>query len=112
MLPSFVRETITVVDPVWVDDRGTPVADYGPGATRTVVPGCSVQPGASSEDLAGRTHVTVRWTVYAPPGTVVAADSAVEYEGRRYAVDGEPARWKSPTGAVSHLVLYLIDWEG
>lgn len=112
MLPSWANDTITVIEPTWRDDRGTETADYDNPSSVTVVPGCSVQPGASTEDLMGRTNVIVRHTVYAPPGTVINAHAAVEYDGTRYAVDGQPARWPSPTGAVSNVVLLLVDWEG
>lgn len=113
MLPSFASDTITAVRPAWTtDSRNRRVADYdGPGAVRSTVTGCSVQAGASVEVLAGRQQVAVRWTVYAPPGTDIEATDAVEVEGRRYAVDGEPQRVKSPTGALSHVLLLLIDWK-
>lgn len=112
MLPSWARQTITVVEPSLVDDRGTLVADFDTPASETVVPGCSVQPGASEEFLASRQGVAVRWSVYAPPGTVVSAHSGVRFEGNLYHVDGEPLRWSSPTGAADHVVLLLVDHEG
>ena len=113
MLPSFATDTIHVVTPVWVDDRGTMVPDWSqPPASRTPVYGCSVQPGASTEDLLGRQNVTVRWTVWAPEGTVVDAHQGVEWQGVVYQVDGEPLSWRSPSGAVSHVVLLLVDWQG
>lgn len=113
MLPSFAADTITIVEPVLVDDRGTTVADWTqPPASETEVTGCSVQPGASSEALGGRQGVTVRWTVYAPLSAPVTAHSGVLWHGTLYQVDGEPARWASPTGALGHLVIVLIDQEG
>jgi hypothetical protein len=113
MLPSFATQTIEVVEPTMVEERGQLVPDWdAEPASVTPVPGCSVQPGASSEDLAGRSNVIVRWTVYAPPGIPVTAHSRVRYDGRLYSVDGEPARWPSATGALDHTVLLLIDWEG
>lgn len=113
MLPSFASQEITVVDPVWTTDaRNVRRPDYGPAASRTVVEGCSVQPGASPELVPdGRATATIRWTVLAPAGTVVEAASGVEYRGRLYAVDGEPLVWDSPTGALDHVALFLIDWK-
>ena len=112
MLPSFASETVTLVDPVWTTDgRNSRRPDYGPAAARRAVPGCSVQPGATAEVMAGRDTSTVRWTVLAPAGTVVEATTGCEYEGQLYRVDGQPARWKSPTGALDHVVLLLIDWK-
>ena len=72
----------------------------------------SVQPGASPEMVPdGRSTVTIRFTVLAPAGTVVGAESGVEYRGRLYKVDGEPLPWESPTGALDHVALFLIDWK-
>jgi hypothetical protein len=113
MLPSFATDSVTVITPVMVDDRGKQVPDWSqaPAAT-VVVAGCSVQPGASAEDLVGRDAVTIRWTVWAPPGTQITAYDHVQVGARVFAVDGEPAVWRSPTGAVSHVQFLLIDWEG
>lgn len=113
MLPSFATQTIDVVEPALVDDRGRLVPDWdAPPASTTPVPGCSVQPGASSEVLDAREALSVRWTVFAPAGTVLTAYSAVRYAGVLYQVDGEPQRWSSPTGALDHLVVLLVDWRG
>lgn len=116
MLPSFAVTTITVVRPTLVTDRGTTVPDWTlPPASETPVHGCSLQPGASSEALAARQGQTIRWTVYAPAGVDVTAHDAVRLPDdstRLYQVDGEPQRWASPTGALSHTVLALIDWSG
>ena len=112
MLPSFASQEITVVHPVWTTDaRNVRKPDYGPAAGRTPVPGCSVQPGASPELVTdGRDTTAIRWTVLAPPSIVVEATDAVEYRGRLYKVDGEPMVWDSPTGALDHVALFLIDW--
>lgn len=112
MLPSFANDVIDVEKPVWVtDSRNTRRATFPAGNPRTHVAGCSVQPGASAEVLAGRTSVSVRWTVFAPPGTAVEATDSVLFEGTRYAVDAEPGGYRSPTGATSHVVILLLDWK-
>lgn len=113
MLPSWASDTITVLTPVMATERGKEVSDWSqPPATTSTVTGCEVQPGASTEDIAARQNVIIRHTVWAPPETLIGASDAVEFEGVRYAVDGEPMRWRSPSGAVSHVQIYLIDWEG
>lgn len=113
MLPSFATQTITVVEPALIDDRGTQVPDWSaPPVSETTVTDCSVQPGASAEVLAARQGVSVKWTVYAPAATAVTAHSAVRYAGVLYAVDGEPQQWPSPTGALDHRVILLVDHEG
>lgn len=113
-MPSFATDTVTRVRPAWVTDaRGTRRPDYGTAAARDLLGGCLVQPGASVEVLAERVGaVAVRWSVFLPAGTDLAASDGVEFEGRLYAVDGEPARHRSPTGALSHVLALLIDWKG
>ena len=114
MLPSFANDTPVLIRPAWTTDaRGTRRPDYGAGASRVPVPGSLLQPGASLEVLEGRVSaVAVRWSWFAPAGTDIQPSDAVEWEGRQYAVDGEPARHRSPTGAVSHVLALLIDWKG
>lgn len=116
VLPSFANETVVRVRPAWVTDaRNNKKADYGPAAGRLTVEGCLVQPGASSElvdALGGSVAVSIRWSVYAPPGTEIAPTDAVELpNGRMYQVNGEPQAFTSPTGDVSHVVLLLTDWS-
>lgn len=110
MLPSFATDTITLTEPTWIVERGKKVATY-PGAG-VAVTGCSVQPGPATADLQARDNVTIYYTAFIPAGTAVSRHARVEYEGDHYRIDGVPLRWKSPTGAVSHIVLPLIDWEG
>lgn len=119
MLPSFANDVPVRVRPTWITDaRGTRRADYGAGAGRVPIPGSLMQPGATAEVLAQRVGaVAVRWSWYAPPDTDVQATDAVEWAGRDgvvrlYAVDGEPAWHRSPTGDLDHLLVLLIDWKG
>ena len=110
MLPSWASERIVVTEPVWVDERGSKVATYpGPGA---FVEGCDVQPGASANDQALRDNITIRKTVFLPPGTPITRHARVSHGGADYAIEGEPQVWQSPFGTVSHVMLLLIDWSG
>lgn len=109
---SFARDSVTITEPGSRDDRGTAVADYDNPESIREVPRCSVQPGASDLDLAGRSSVGIRWSVFAPPGAVVSARAAVTYQGVRYLLESPAEVWKSPTGRVSHRVFRLVDFEG
>ena len=111
MLPSWAREQIAVISPTWVEERGKRIPNYRDGS-RTVVSGCSVQPVSATEVLGGRQASETRFVVYAPPGTVVGPHDAVEYAGVLDLTDGGGLAWTSPTGAVSHVVINLVDWEG
>lgn len=68
--------------------------------------------GASDLELAGRSSVGIRWTVYAPKGTEVSALAAVTYRGVRYLLESPAEVWASPTGSISHRVFRLVDFEG
>lgn len=112
MLPSFCRETVTVIRAALKDSRGTKVLDWQ-NATRTPLDGCSVQPGDTSRDFDGRTvQVSEDWTLYAPPGSDVKAGDRIEWEGTTFEIDGVPMPWKSPTGRVSHMWAKLKEWRG
>lgn len=72
----------------------------------------SVQPGASAEELQNRDGTLIQWTVYLQGRPDVRSTDRVMYDGEPYAIDGQPARWKSPTGALDNTVLLLKRWEG
>lgn len=110
MLPSWASQTVAITEPTWVSERGTKIATYAGAGVN--VAGCSVQPGGSSEDVMMRQGVTVRATAFLPPGTAVTAQARVTVDGVHYAIDGAPEVWASPTGAVSHVKLVLVDWVG
>lgn len=106
------NESVQVVVPSWVDDRGTMRPDFDNPASVTPIDGCSVQPGASSEDLQNRTANTIRWTVFIKRIVPVGDHDALMFDGVLYQLSGSAAYWKSPSGAVSNTTLQLVDWEG
>lgn len=113
MFPSFASTTVTRVRPATRVVNGRTVVDWdAPPESELAIPGWSVQPGASTEVLQNRDNVSIRWTAYGPPGADVKPTDAIRHDGRLYDVDGEPQRWPSPTGGLSHTVLLLIDHEG
>ncbi|POH63954.1 hypothetical protein C3B59_10445 [Cryobacterium zongtaii] len=112
MLPSFARQAVARVRYPMVDDGHgnlTPNLDQPDEQT---VEGCSVQPGASAEVLAGRDAALIQFTVYAPAHADVLASDSVRYNGALFSIDGEPARWPSATGTLDHVVFLLKRWEG
>ena len=125
MLPSFCRDTVTVVHPGVRHERGAPIPDWE-NATETVVDGCSYQPYATTTNTV-REHVGVAPLVrpikdegrlYMPPGTEIADGDAVlvpvgeSRAVRRFLVNGIPMPWRSPTGRVSHVAVELIAYKG
>lgn len=108
---SFMTETVTRVRPVMAEDSRHNLIPSTKGE-ELLISGCSVQPGATAEDIAMRDTVTIRLTVYAPFGADVRADDLIIWRGRTYQVNGHPEQWSSPSGAVSHVKFSLVDWEG
>lgn len=92
------RQTVTVRRPTPTTNRyGDTVT--GTTVTDTVVRGCAVSPRQSVElHGAGRDGVIVGLTLWAPPGTAIAAGDQVLVDGVSYDVDGEPGEWTSRGG--------------
>lgn len=113
MLPSWAKDTVIVVRAATVADRyGNQVRDWAT-ASRTDVPGCSVQPLDMAEQVSpDRDAVTTRWRLFAPAGVDVAATDRISWGGVDYEVDGDPQRWQSPTGGLAHLEVVLRRVEG
>lgn len=105
-LPSFADQTIVRLRPQLADDgHGNLEPDWTLTPSSLSITGCLVAPGGTVEDNTNRSGVLIQWTVYAPGAPDVVASDAIEYEGTRYAVDGEPARW-------GNTVVALRRWEG
>ena len=51
-------------------------------------------------------------SVLMPEGSDVIAGDRIEYDGNIYTINGEPKKWTSPTGRVSHIALSLERWYG
>jgi len=107
MLPSFANDTLTVLRPTTAEDaHGEGVANWAT-ASETTVRNCSVQPGPSQEFLASRDTVSIDYTAFVPPSSDVRATDRIRYEGDTYTVVGQPLKWNSPLGSLSHLVIAM-----
>lgn len=111
MLPSFARDTITILRPSVTTIRGTDALDWS-APTPLSIHGCSVQPSGGSRDFERDANSDVRWVAYVPPSTDVRLTDRIVWQGKTYEIDGEPRVWSSPTGAASHIQLDLVRWEG
>lgn len=111
-LPSFCRTDATVVRAPFKETRGTTIRDWT-RASSHIVSGCTLQPARSSTDWRDPAQaVTVRAVLRMPPAADVQAGDRIEVDGVRYAIDGAPHLWESPTGRVSHIECALVDWTG
>lgn len=116
MLPSWCKDTVTVVRPSMSESRGTVVPNWA-NAQRYRVSGCSVQLPTTTVELDGRTQTALRGTLYAPPSAIIRAGDRIEWTDftgvtHDLLVDGEPMPWKSPTGRVTNVQARLAEWEG
>lgn len=107
---SFATETLTRLRAAQVMDHGSLVDDWD-NPEEVELPGWSLQPGASQEDLLNREATQVAWTAYGPYDSDVVASDRIRLPSGDYAVIGEPERWKSPTGRVSSTKLLLQRWS-
>lgn len=112
MLPSWARQTATLLTPVIVDDHGTEVPDWDEPPVETTVTGCSFQPSTGSVDDDNREGVRGGAGLFLPPHTPVSPHQRVRVEGTTYRILGQPEQWTSATGALDHIVLRLEHWEG
>lgn len=112
MLPSFARQTITVIRPGEKEVRGSKVPDWDQPIKTFDLEGCSIQPGATSLSLDGRVlGIADGWTAYVPEGADVLAGDHIVFDGETYEINGEPRKWTGPA-YTSHIQLILRRWEG
>lgn len=113
-LPTFCRDTVTVLRPGVKVQRGVSLPDWD-HATLHVIHGCSLQEGASATDFgdAQRDAIASDATLLAPPSADIKDGDRVTLDGRRtWTVDGMPFVRRSPTGRVSHKQARLKEWRG
>ena len=109
------RESITILRAQTSTDpySQAQTIDWSLPPARTVVYGCTVEPGASTEYLINRDYVEVAFTVDAPKGTDVTALDRVEYNGTTYEVFTEPKIWNySPSGRLDYVEVMLKERKG
>lgn len=106
---SFATETLVRLRAPLVKDHGSWVPDWG-NASEADLPGWSLQPGASVEDLQNRQAERADWTAIGPYEADVTATDKIRLPDGDYSVVGRPERWKSPTGRVSSTKLLLSAW--
>ena len=109
---SFWRQSVTRKRPGETTERGQTIPDWS-NASELVIDGCSVQPGMTSLDQDGRVlGITDGYTAYLPAGSDVVAGDHIVYNGKEFAIDGEPRPWISPSGRIDNIQLALVRWDG
>jgi len=105
MTPYIGRQVVTIVrrSDGPPDHLGVPTVVE----TETQVPGCSVQPLTTAEQISDVDQVVTRWRLLAPAGVVMTATDAVIADGVRYSVDGDPQPWTDLGGRPHHIECFL-----
>lgn len=98
--PFLGRQTVTFVhrSDGPPDNLGVPTVVE----TETTVPGCSVQPVSTTEEISDVDQVITRWRLFAPAGVTLTAIDAVIADGERFSVDGDPQIWPGLNGIPHH----------
>lgn len=94
MLPSFAKQSLSVLMPVLIEERGETVEDWS-NPVATVVAGCSIQPGSGDRDFEHADGVTADFTAYLPPTAIVPRRARVELPmtDGQFIILGEPEPW-------------------
>ena len=113
MLPSWCSDTLKVFRAPLIDERGTAVLDWD-NAEAHDIEGCSVQPSTSntSNDSPRVNQFYDSLMAYIPYGADIKPGDRVEFLGKMFEVNGDVMLWRSPTGALSHGVVYLHSRNG
>lgn len=94
MLPRFAKQTIVLLTPALIEERGETVEDWST-PNRVVVLKCSVQPGDGGADHEHADGMIADYTVYVPPETVLPENFRVELPttSGQFILEGEPQPW-------------------
>lgn len=112
MLPSFCRETVTVTRAPLLASRGSTERDWASAAQHELA-GCIAVPVSTADDAqSARPGISADATLYAPPGSDVAAQDRVTCRLGTFRVAGAPMPVASPTGRLDHIKCYLERREG
>lgn len=112
MFISFATQPLIRVRAPLADDGQHNFLPNWAAAAEETLTGWTVQPGVTDELVAGRDATLIQWTAIGPGGADVLSTDRIKHQGVTYEVDGEPARWPSPTGALDNTLLLLKKWKG
>ena len=109
---AWTNDTITRLRPDTKVSRGSQIFDWEK-ADELTINSCSMQPASTSLDTNGRVlGVSDGYTLYTPLNADIKAGDRIMYNNEYYEINGEPRAWKSPFGAVEHLVVNLMRYYG
>ena len=109
---AWTNDVITRIRPGTKASRGSDIPDWEK-ADELIIGSCSMQPASTTLDTNGRVlGVSDGYTLYAPLNADIKAGDRIKYNNELYTINGEPRAWKSPFGAVEHLIVNLMRYYG
>lgn len=113
MLPSWCRDTVTVLRAPVVTRNGREARDWKQAVPHELA-GCSLQPSSTETafDGAQRNASASAARLLCPPGADVREGDRIVAGDGTWEVDGVPMAVTSPTGAASNLSVTLRAWRG
>ncbi|MDR1447683.1 MAG: hypothetical protein LBI63_01785 [Candidatus Ancillula sp.] len=111
MLPKFCNDTIKILRPSLIDERGKLVPDYE-NTLEIEVTGCFVDTTTSSVDNQGRMQTQVNTTLYAPVDTVFNVFDKVKFGEDTYTLNSDSIKKHGATNRLDHTQVNLIIQEG
>lgn len=93
-LSSFDKQTVVVLTPLLIEERGQVVEDWS-NPVRTPVHGCSAQPGGGGASFENEQALDADYTVYFPPETALPRSFRLElpHADGEFMLAGEPEPW-------------------
>jgi hypothetical protein len=117
---SFANQTITILKPNYIVERGDSIVDWS-NPTRLTQDRCRLQPrvrdevyfaGTNDQGGVARDAVLRAYVVFAPYETPITEYDAVEYKGGRFEVEGMVRPWLSATGDLAHIEFIIQEIQG
>jgi hypothetical protein len=101
MLPSFAKQTVTILRAPKITDLGTEYADW-PNQEEIPLTGCLVTPGATADEQ----------TLAAPFEADIRPDDRIKLPQGTFEIEGAPVHIESPTGRLNHTSAALKRYRG
>lgn len=117
---SFANQSIVILKPIYVTERGDSLPTWS-SPTRITQSGCRLQPrvrdeiyfaGTNDQGGVARDAVQRAYVVFAPFNTPIDEHDRVEYLGRQFDVEGMIRPWRSVTGDLAHVEFVIQEIQG
>lgn len=117
---SFQNQTIVILKPNYINERGDAIVDWT-NPTRVTQSRCRLQPrvrdeiyfaGSNGQGGVARDAVQRAFVVFAPLDTPITEYDRIEYKGIQFDVEGFIRPWLSVTGDLAHIEFVVQEISG